>query len=167
MVRLHSCQVIVTLVINLAHAVPSASPQIVSSSSISPTSIFLRWLPPTSGSENGIIRRYEIKLVESDTGNLFHHNTTETSVTISSLHPYYYYHCSVAAYTVGPGPFSDPTIIQTPEDGMVGYVIHVAVHLTTYLILFILCSSKCSTLISDCRSNRCNHNLHLLGTASS
>ena len=152
--------------INLSTA-PTASPQTVSGGSISSTSISLSWLPPASGLQNGIIRRYEIKLVESETGNIFNYNTTETSLTISSLHPYYYYHCSVAAYTVGLGPFTDPVIIQTPEDGMVGCLLHVAMHLLSLTTLSTLCSTKWSTLISSCRSNGCNYSFHFLATASS
>ena len=113
----------VTLICLNIGTAPTASPQTVSGSSVSSTSISLSWLPPASGSQNGIIRRYDIQLVENETGNVFNYNTTETSLTISSLHPYYNYQCSVAAYTVGLGPFSDPVVIQTPEDGMVGCLI--------------------------------------------
>ena len=114
------------------YAAPTASPQTVSGGTISSTSISLSWFPPATNSQNGVIRRYEVKLVESDTGSIFNYSTTDTSLTISSLHPYYYYQCSVAAYTVGLGPFSDPVIIQTLEDGMVGCLIHSVMHISIF-----------------------------------
>ena len=40
-----------------------------------------------------------------------------TSLTISSLHPFYTYQFSVAAYTVGSGPFSEPSVQLMPQDG--------------------------------------------------
>ena len=40
-----------------------------------------------------------------------------TSLTVSSLHPFYIYWFSVAAYTVDLGPFTEPLMLQMPQDG--------------------------------------------------
>ena len=40
-----------------------------------------------------------------------------SALTISSLHPFYTYTFSVAANTVGLGPFSEPVNQQMPQDG--------------------------------------------------
>ena len=44
-----------------------------------------------------------------------------TAFTVQSLHPYYFYECSVGAHTVSTGPYSTPFIIQTPEDGIIKF----------------------------------------------
>ena len=36
---------------------------------------------------------------------------------VSSLHPFYTYHCRVSAFTVEYGPYSESLQIATPEDG--------------------------------------------------
>lgn len=40
-----------------------------------------------------------------------------TSLTVSSLHPFFTYSFSVAAYTVDLGPFTEPAVLQMPQDG--------------------------------------------------
>ena len=96
---------------------PSSSPEKVTSGTVTSTSIILSWQPPPLESQNGIIRSYEIILVELETGTTFLYNTTETTITISSLHPYYVYEYRVAAVTVATGPFSDPLSVQTLPAG--------------------------------------------------
>ena len=54
---------------------------------------------------------------EVESGRHFQNTTTTTSITIPFLHPYYNYLCSVAAYTVGVGPYSSTLRVQMPEDG--------------------------------------------------
>ena len=45
--------------------------------------------------------------------------TSQTNVlNISGLHPYYTYSLSVAAVTIGPGPYGLVLTIRMPEDGM-------------------------------------------------
>ena len=41
-----------------------------------------------------------------------------TSLSVPSLHPFYIYWFSVAAYTVDLGPFTEPLMLQMPQDGM-------------------------------------------------
>ena len=58
-----------------------------------------------------------MNITEVESGRHFQNTTTTTSITIPFLHPYYNYLCSIAAYTVGIGPFSNAVRIQMPEDG--------------------------------------------------
>ena len=77
----------------------------------------LSWQPPSNRSRNGIIQRYIINITELETSSSFQLETTDLFVIATDLHPYYQYSCSVAAETVGLGPFSVAVIIQLPEDG--------------------------------------------------
>ena len=43
--------------------------------------------------------------------------SVDTFFTVLSLHPFYIYWFSIAAYTVSPGPFTQPTVLQMPQDG--------------------------------------------------
>ena len=47
---------------------------------------------------------------------MINHTTTHRELTVYSLHPYYFYEIRVAAVTVGPGPFSMATVVQTQQD---------------------------------------------------
>ena len=40
-----------------------------------------------------------------------------TEITIGPLHPYYIYICTIAAFTVDEGPYSDNVVVITHEDG--------------------------------------------------
>ena len=68
--------------------------------------------------QNGIIREYRINVTEVETGRVLVFNSTSTTLTLSSLHPYYTYQCIVSAYTVAVGPYTDIFTVVTPEDGM-------------------------------------------------
>lgn len=67
--------------------------------------------------QNGIIRLYEVNIVEIDTGDTFTVTSNVTNLAVTSLHPAYTYECSIAAYTVAIGPYSEPFNITTDEDG--------------------------------------------------
>ena len=101
------------------HTVPTAAPQHARGSAITSTSIFLSWSPPPLSDQNGLIE-YSIYVDEVDTDTRMQYTSATTTTTINSLHPYYTYRCSVAAYTiVGEGPQNQPPVnIQTPEDSM-------------------------------------------------
>ena len=99
------------------HLAPSGAPEKVTSGIILPTSFVLHWQPPPFDSQNGIIRHYESVLVELETGTTSNYTTTETTITISSLHPFYMYEYRVAAVTIATGPFSDPVSLQTLPAG--------------------------------------------------
>ena len=50
--------------------------------------------------------QYVVNITERETGLMFQRITTQTSITLSSLHPDYIYECRVSAVTIGEGPFS-------------------------------------------------------------
>ena len=62
-------------------------------------------------------------VTEVETGATMTLFTEATSLTVTSLHPYYTYSCTVAAETTGLGPFSYPVEIQLPESGMYVFAI--------------------------------------------
>ena len=101
----------------LFHAVPSSAPVGLSGTVVSSTSILLTWSAPLDDTHNGIIVLYTVRVLELDTGTESYHNTTETSLALISLHPYYLYECSVAAVTVGYGPYSTVFSLRTDQDG--------------------------------------------------
>ena len=44
-------------------------------------------------------------------------SSIEEILHVPNLHPYYRYGYSVAAVTIGPGPFSETSLVQMPEAG--------------------------------------------------
>ena len=59
-----------------------------------------------------------------------------TSVSVSSLHPYYTYQWAVSAFTIGEGPFTPIQTITTPQDGR--ELIVELVYTTMILLYFLL-----------------------------
>ena len=80
-------------------------------------SVHLSWSPPPPEHHNGVIRQFQINVTEVDTGRAYQLTSFGSSRTVSSLHPFYTYQFSVAAYTVAPGPFSVPSVQLMPQDG--------------------------------------------------
>ena len=80
-------------------------------------SLTLIWTAPDFPNHNGIIRNYVIAIHEVETGRNFTESSNTTQVTLEPLHPYYTYMCSIAAETVGRGPFSLHVTEQLPEAG--------------------------------------------------
>ncbi len=77
----------------------------------------MAWTAPIAENQNGYIREYQVRLVEIDTGVLLTYSTTEEGIHIPNLHPFYRYSYSIAAVTIGLGPYSEAAIIQMPEAG--------------------------------------------------
>ena len=100
---------------------PSAPPEGLFAARVSSTSFVLSWSPPPTSQQNGIIREYTVNITELQTGNSIILNSTSTSVSVLSLHPYYTYGCVVSAYTVESGPYSEVFTITTSEDGMLHF----------------------------------------------
>ena len=98
-------------------APPSRSPQQVGGVSRSPSTLALTWNPPPTQHHNGVIRGYKVNITEVETGVFLHLDTSVDSLVIPSLHPFYHYWCTVAAYTVSVGPYSTTLRIQMPTDG--------------------------------------------------
>ena len=105
------------MAIFLLNSAPSAPPDDVQVTAGDSRTLQLSWQPPSNRSRNGIIQRYVINITELETSYSFQLETTDLFVVANDLHPYYQYSCSVAAETVGLGPFSVAVIIQLPEDG--------------------------------------------------
>ena len=97
--------------------------------SIDSRNVHLSWSVPPPEYHNGIIRKFYINITEVDTGIKFQRISFGTSLTISSLHPFYIYWFSVAAFTVDLGPFTEPLVMQMPQDGK-------DIAASTFLVLF-------------------------------
>ena len=98
---------------------PSAPPRDVIGTVFNSSALSITWRPPSFDSQNGIIVGYTVYVLEVATNN---NRTIETQgslteVFITSLHPYYIYEFSIAAQTVGIGPYSSRNRVQTDEDG--------------------------------------------------
>ena len=97
--------------------VPTGPPQAVEVQPDNPTTLALSWQPPSLENQNGIIIHYRVNITEMETGRLLLFTAVNTSLSVSGLHPFYTYNCTVAAVTVGLGPYSASVVVQTPEDG--------------------------------------------------
>ena len=78
----------------------------------------MSWGPPALDQRNGIIQTYSVNVTTlTDQQAVFNILTNLTSHTLSSLHPYYSYSCSVAAETsAGRGLYVSKSV-RLPEDG--------------------------------------------------
>ena len=101
---------------------PASAPINVAAVSISSTQVKVTWghVPPTD--QNGIIIMYELEYIPlEDFDRAIGKNTTNvsaSSVILRRLQEYVNYAISVRAYTsAGAGPYSDPVIVLTNEDG--------------------------------------------------
>ena len=97
--------------------VPDGAPENVTGSATSSTSIRLTWDTPAQNLQNGYIVEYRVRVTEKNTGTVSTSTVIEKYLILTFLHPYYIYSCSVAAVTVGIGPYSIAINITTDEDG--------------------------------------------------
>ena len=107
--------------------VPSSPPENVSIIVIDATSIHIDWSEVPEIDQNGIITKYEVVFEPLTTfgilmiENLFV-DSTNLSISLVDLEEYVEYNISVRAYTsVGPGPYSEETIVLTEEAGQFVY----------------------------------------------
>ena len=98
-------------------AVPDYAPENLTGFAVDSQSISLSWLPPPLESLNGILRHYQLTILEEPTARNFSVLSSSSQSLVSSLHPFYSYVISVAAVTVGAGPFSGNVTIETHQDG--------------------------------------------------
>ena len=82
------------------------------------TTINLQWIAPPPTTLNGVLTAYIVSVTERETGFTFEHNTTNTSIILTSLHSDYVYECRVAAFTVAVGPFSQIFAVQVLMSGI-------------------------------------------------
>lgn len=107
--------IIVFLSIRIA---PSTPPESIAIESVSSTEIVVSWIEPDQENQNGIIRRYDVKVIEIETDAVITQSTVDDLITLSSLHPYYQYKISVAAVTIEKGPYSSNISVTTDPAGM-------------------------------------------------
>ena len=106
------------LLLHFCSVVPSGPPQGVEVQSETSTTLVLSWQPPAPENQNGIIIHYIVNITEMETGRLLSFTAVNTTtLSVSTLHPFYTYTCIVAAVTVGLGPYSAPVEVELPEDG--------------------------------------------------
>ena len=101
----------------LSTAVPSSAPVHLQGRAMNSRVIQVQWEPPPLVDQNGVIRGYIINISVAETGSSFQLTAGTNAVNISALHPFYTYTITVAAVTIGPGPYGLALNIQTPEDG--------------------------------------------------
>ena len=84
----------------------------------SSTLVVFTWVAPPAIDQNGVITYYVVKLHEIETDIVWTFFAVDEDINIGSLHPFYYYDCTVAASTsVGTGPRSTSIRIQMEEAG--------------------------------------------------
>ena len=99
--------------------VPTAPPGNLTVVVLDSRSLRLSWNPPPDEHQNGEVLGYSITVTAVRAGTKLQYNSTSTSLTVSDLHPYYTYHCRVAALTTaGMGPFTTVVEQTTEQDGM-------------------------------------------------
>ena len=102
-------------------AAPASPPTNITGRATDSTTIVLSWSPPPPGDQNGIIRSYNISVIEQDAGREFNRTSVNTEESFHSLHPFYIYSITITATTVAPGPPSSPIMVQTEEDSKYTY----------------------------------------------
>ena len=99
-------------------AAPSRPPKNIRGYATGSTSAQLFWAAPEEQYRNGIITEYHVGITEVATSRAFgSYIVTNTQIGVASLHPYYEYNFTVAAYTNGKGPASNGLVIRTYQDG--------------------------------------------------
>lgn len=83
------------------------------------STIFISWSPPVVSFQNGVIRNYTINVINNETGGseFFVVNNNKTTLIVNNLKPFSVYFISVAASTVGVGPFTAFVSVTLPEGG--------------------------------------------------
>ena len=120
--RLGSCMsvylsIFTWYVLPILPTAPSASPQNVSLLFYTSDSIVVTWMPPPTLYQNGVIRRYDVRITHLNTSIVQTLASRGLSTVIPGLTPNSQYQIEVAAYTVSLGPFSSSLTVSTKEDG--------------------------------------------------
>ena len=84
---------------------------------INSTTLLISWMPPPLEHQNGVIREYRVNITERETGMAYHLTTAATTLTVSSLHPFYTYTFFIVPVTVDVGTNHTEITIQTEEAG--------------------------------------------------
>ena len=107
------------IILFLLSVAPDSPPQNFTADVLNSTAVFLQWSLPTLDQQNGVIKNYHIRQIETVTGILISYmrGGNYTELLIGSLHAYYLYQFTIAAETVEQGPFSNPVTVTTLEAG--------------------------------------------------
>lgn len=90
----------------------------ISAADIGSTYILLVWQPPRFDLQNGLIRQYIIEVIHNQTGLTYTVRTSSTNQhRLENLFPFTFYTFSIAAVTVGVGPYSQQLTVRTNESG--------------------------------------------------
>jgi len=109
---------------------------------VNSTTIQLCWEPPPLADQNGVIHSFLINIIVTETGSFFQLHSEMNTLNILTLHPYYTYILTVAAVTIGPGPYGEAVTIHMPEDGMGSYLLCLLVYDLVMCCFASHCSSK-------------------------
>ena len=97
--------------------VPSSPPQNIMVASVNPASLMVSWQLPLEIDRNGLITGHVIQYTRNGTSDMMNVNSGTTH-TISGLVAFVDYSITVAASTInGIGPFSNPVVQTSGEDG--------------------------------------------------
>lgn len=103
---------------SLCTSAPSSAPTNVTILSITSTTFTLSWSPPPPEDHNGLITEYQLLVMRLSTLSSVSLSTNGTVLTVCDLVPYSGYEVAVSALTnEGSGPYTDPIILQTEQDG--------------------------------------------------
>ena len=97
---------------NINFAEPISPPTNIEVHPFNTTSAFLSWRPPLVEDRNGIIREYDIEVVELNTTTVFMYTIQDPYVLINHLDPNTVHVCRIAAVTTGKGPYSEMITIM-------------------------------------------------------
>ena len=133
---------------------PSSHPLNTTGMPLNSTHIQLLWHPPPQSEHGGVIQEYRINITEHETGRMFQFTSEVSEITIGPLHPYYIYICTIAAFTVDEGPYSDNVVVITHEDGKLHFLPcqdyrQFAIIFT--LVLLMINSNVCKSLMTTIR----------------
>ncbi len=104
------------ILISTLHSDPTGPPLSVNVICHTAESIKITWKPPELLRQNGLITSYVLHTNSSAEKAIY--SSTKQATIIVGLFPYTTYYVSVsAANSVGEGPFAEPVIITTLEDG--------------------------------------------------
>lgn len=81
--------------------------------------VVIEWKPPHEENRNGVIDHYMVNISETETEQHYQEVSISPSLTLSDLHPFYTYQISVAAVTIGVGPYSALTTFRMLEAGRI------------------------------------------------
>ena len=101
----------------LNYSAPTRPPEDVLLTQVTSVSINVSWEAPPACCIHGVLSNYCISVSQNGAIIMLLTSMTKTLV-ISGLTPYTNYTISVAAHTIaGPGPYSEPLLVQTNEAG--------------------------------------------------